>query len=802
MLQRPTLLAVALTTTFVVGLAACGEDDASVAGDPWATPAGCGDGVAAGDEACDGEALAGKTCASFGYRAGTLGCNATCTGFDVQQCEGVPPWSGTSRSQCFECADDQLCVDGECVAACEAQALPDVLELDVETVTVAGRATNLPEAEPEASWPRGRVVFFSRSTKTVVDASAGELGPDGAFQVELYPDTYDVYWQPATLAAHPAVPAIVAREVQVDAARTLELALPDLVRLDIEVEPPAETDPADLAFRVHLTPTSAPEVPWAARWLRGAVAEIGLGAPPTARFTVPVGVYDARLESVHLGEQLPWFDRPLFGGRDLTEDTRVTHAIGLHTLSGTIAMAEGLPDEGTSFSVSVEGEGELRLSENAFADDDRFSLALPSGRYTVTARISAAGPSGVPGFEAVRSVELTEDAAVELTVGDGLTALRGRVFGAPTGHLPLIFEQEASEVRRTVFARDGRFTAALPVGRYQVYSSSERATTDGPAGTFQLGTIDVGTTAVDGMIFELPTAPTAHLVRGEITRNGEPMADDPAGRPRAFLFFRCADGANCGPAVHTELPATGPARYEVELAPGTYRVLLQTAGQGLEDRVGEVLPRGHYVLDPRFEVHRETTRRDFEVRVATVSGAVTAGGGLLPPGGAFPADEDFGSEARGAVAANVAYYRGTTVSHSWEPATALLQAEGPADYALEVFPGFYGLAVFLRGFEMARHNTEPGLVRYASLVDAQTRLDRDLPLRHKRARLTHNGEPWPAAGGAFLEARTVGGTFRAPVPDDGTLDLFWIGADPAIWLVNERSSDLPRGAVILRSGCD
>jgi hypothetical protein len=69
-----------------------GESTDTTAGDTTAAdttdtgmPGGCGDGVAAGDEACDGLDLAGETCVGLGYKGGKLACAADCT-FDEGQC--------------------------------------------------------------------------------------------------------------------------------------------------------------------------------------------------------------------------------------------------------------------------------------------------------------------------------------------------------------------------------------------------------------------------------------------------------------------------------------------------------------------------------------------------------------------------------------------------------------------------------------------------------------------------------------------------------------------------------------------
>ncbi len=50
------------------------------------TAAVCGNNIIEGTEVCDGTALAGKTCADFGYSGGTLGCLANCFNYDTSSC--------------------------------------------------------------------------------------------------------------------------------------------------------------------------------------------------------------------------------------------------------------------------------------------------------------------------------------------------------------------------------------------------------------------------------------------------------------------------------------------------------------------------------------------------------------------------------------------------------------------------------------------------------------------------------------------------------------------------------------------
>ena len=58
----------------------------------------CGDGVKVATEQCDGADLAGATCESLGYAAGTLGCGSTCS-YDTSACTGG--FLATGQTTCW-----------------------------------------------------------------------------------------------------------------------------------------------------------------------------------------------------------------------------------------------------------------------------------------------------------------------------------------------------------------------------------------------------------------------------------------------------------------------------------------------------------------------------------------------------------------------------------------------------------------------------------------------------------------------------------------------------------------------------
>ena len=51
----------------------------------------CGDGMAVGDEPCDGSDLNGRTCADLGYAGGQLSCSSSCV-LDAGACVDGPDW--------------------------------------------------------------------------------------------------------------------------------------------------------------------------------------------------------------------------------------------------------------------------------------------------------------------------------------------------------------------------------------------------------------------------------------------------------------------------------------------------------------------------------------------------------------------------------------------------------------------------------------------------------------------------------------------------------------------------------------
>lgn len=102
---EPTDLAGASCTSlgFQPGTLTCGPGCTfDTSGCPaYPPPGSCGNGTVELGESCDGAALGGATCASFGYTGGTLACRASCA-YDTSGCARTFPASG--QTTCWNAA--------------------------------------------------------------------------------------------------------------------------------------------------------------------------------------------------------------------------------------------------------------------------------------------------------------------------------------------------------------------------------------------------------------------------------------------------------------------------------------------------------------------------------------------------------------------------------------------------------------------------------------------------------------------------------------------------------------------------
>jgi hypothetical protein len=105
-------------------------------------PAECGDGVATGNEGCDGSDFRGQSCASLGFAGGTLACDGSC--------DLVLSGCVDCGDEGASCEDDNDCCTGDCVGGtCEPGSEPT--RTPAPTATSGPTATPAPTAVPTPS---------------------------------------------------------------------------------------------------------------------------------------------------------------------------------------------------------------------------------------------------------------------------------------------------------------------------------------------------------------------------------------------------------------------------------------------------------------------------------------------------------------------------------------------------------------------------------------------------------------------------------------------------------------------------
>jgi hypothetical protein len=93
---------------FVGGALGCADDCSAIYTDDCQEPV-CGDGVANGEEVCDGNDFAGKTCNTEGFDAGSLTCSDDCSVFDTDECFFCAQAGQSCASQA--CCPGSTCTD-------------------------------------------------------------------------------------------------------------------------------------------------------------------------------------------------------------------------------------------------------------------------------------------------------------------------------------------------------------------------------------------------------------------------------------------------------------------------------------------------------------------------------------------------------------------------------------------------------------------------------------------------------------------------------------------------------------------
>lgn len=794
MYRRAAYLLLLLVITSAVS--SCGRDAKS--GEDWQFETRCGDNVALGDEACDGSDLLGRDCQSFGFPDGELRCNDSCTGFVVGQCSGVPEWSVDDGSGCHQCADDEVCVDGRCEAICTGAPVEgETLAFEVYQHAVLGSLTLAGEPVNPVG-PRPAVRFINQQTRdNLQDFVDHELTDDGRYGVALFPGTYDVYaYGELQVDGRPSfdITRKVASDVVVDADRTVDIDLPEPIRLDVAVEMSQRARDFGMPGRVLVERLEeGPDGP------RAVVLEAidDLYGPGVTIDTLP-GTFQARFvyeSDEHDGDLQAPTREVLWGPQDIVEDAQVSVPLAIHTLSGQVNFRDGLPDGPEKVRVDVERRDSDERTFVAYLDaDGRFSVPLVAGEFEVRAYIPSLHEE--ERYTVVEQVDLNDDVELAITMGEGLVAVQGRVESLPTDEgTPLLYFLRHAEpyAHRLVAVEEGRFETSLPPGTYDV-AISHIDTESWEAPTYELATVEVSAEANEPLVFDVDQIDST-TIRGEVTVNGEVMPDPSTDTdsPRGYIAFERVTPrvGNWIVTKQARLPARGTADYEVKLAPGVYRVVLYSGQDPSGTPVlNTSMPPADYVLDPRLEIGEADVTRDFDVKMVRLSGEVTASGGPLPTDDEFEPTREWRSPQH--IELSLPIGRSPEWRRSLE-----ISDDGRVHLSQNVLPGQYKLYLPFLGFDPRALYQVPGLTHRFGVGD-DTDVAWDVPLRHAEVNLTYrrpSGDVRPIDYGSLV-ARTQLGRFEAEIESADGTRVWWLGEDPT-FIFRPGEND----AMVLRRGC-
>ena len=237
-------------------------------------------------------------------------------------------------------------------------------------------------------------------------------------------------------------------------------------------------------------------------------------------------------------------------------------------------------------------------------------------------------------------------------------------------------------------------------------------------------------------------------VTGTVTRNGAAIADQTANRGQ--ILFR-GTGSLSEASVALDLGTTGAATYRVRLAPGTYDIDYVAGTSACATGSTSVMPCGGGPLKRGVSLLADGVL-DLDVRVVTVTGAVTL------KGAAFP-DQ---TRSRGAL--------GFTSSAGMTAAPAAFASTGAVTYRVNLIPGMYDVSY---GGDAAgcQQDTPPAIPCNGGVIKPQINLaadgvlDLDVPAVKVSGNVTLAGAVLPTATAnrgalTFTGASGTGATTR------------------------------------------
>ena len=245
--------------------------------------------------------------------------------------------------------------------------------------------------------------------------------------------------------------------------------------------------------------------------------------------------------------------------RGLVEDAVIDVALDpTHTLSGVVRDSQGSPVTGMYIQAEAEDGGYFGWAQ--VGSDGSYSLELPSGSYTLDIR--SRGTATTPPSQEITGVVVDGDTSRDLALEDGVQVSVELVGpeGEPIGDtFVYLFDSSTGMGDGGQTDADGMMEISLLPGDYRlnVYSPPEP----------YVGHAD------EGIAVLADTTITIVLQRGFVVRGR--LLDDQGKAHGGYLFFHPLQGQETAFARSQE-----GGEYTISIAPGWYRVVVQSEGDG------------------------------------------------------------------------------------------------------------------------------------------------------------------------------------------------------------------------------
>jgi len=851
---------------FWVGVLGCQSD---VQGDGWEQsfdaggtpetgvdldrPPDCGDDAVEGDEVCDGDDLAGVTCANFGYDGGDLRCNDACAGFLVSECRGIPDWpttgifEGTSPNPCEQCGPEEVCVDGDCRAGICGDDVPprridQTWQLPVGKVTGEVSLVSGDSLQPEA---RITVSFVNRELNFATD-TRWRAGEGQSFEVELFEGDYEI-WVQIRGDGWPDYP-LKRQTISVEGKESVDVSVPSPVTVDASVS--VNTGEHPTTGRLSIAPSDA-EMPGVLKesWPEASTKEW----PGSHEFRLYGGVpHDVRFRPAYSD----LYDDRISAGASETPPTVISSSVRAET-GGTVDVE--LEYETIELSTSASGaeipdgygvQWRVTAASSDGTVGDRkpvakwtgreTTLPLAAGKYHIEARLldNKRRSETVATKSILVDAPGAKDVTFDLSPNGPPVRVTGSVSGLPrdregdiAGPPALLFETDDGRVavrRRLEKTEPAPLDVELLPGTYDVYLEGPVASLTGVVDpSYQKLASDVRVVPdEDPMDLQLqaerdPPAGGDVRITGRVTIDGHPPREifDLEERAKNLreescygsIRFRCL-AYPCPKDTEYEQRYTldRDGTYQVTLPAGRYRVLYRapTAGIGpcnVVEPVNRPLLGEHYVLEPDLRIRR-TQRRDFDMKVVRVDGTLTVDG--RTPIAADP-DRDHSSgklDQSWVIASRPFEFSGHcnySCAGELRLSTPLKEGDGAARFGFLAFPGHYWFGTDLPAYLGRERLSE--VVRAEALADGRVQLDLSLRSTRVSGRITFaDREPDSEdRDRQHIQLRTPHTRKLLQVDDTGRFDGRILGRDPhVVFYGDHHRSRGPSGRMVLRERCD